>query len=124
MLKTVLNTLKKHQKDYVIYKINIGKTIYVGSTTYYPARMNQHLDLLKQKKHHNDKLQEAYLTYKQFESTILVSSFSSSKSKILKQEQRYINLFSNSNEATASKNSIYDFKEFVFDVYDLILRRL
>lgn len=120
-LKTVFNTLKKQKKNYIIYQINIGNTVYIGSTNNYSRRMNEHLDQLKLNQHHNRKLQDSYLTHKQFDSKILLELESYSRYRVLKWEQRLIALLSNSNEAKASNSVMFDFNEFVITLIDRIL---
>jgi GIY-YIG catalytic domain/Ribbon-helix-helix protein, copG family len=49
-------------KTGVIYKLQIGETIYVGQTMDSEKRRKRHLSTLKNGKHSNKKLQEAYNT--------------------------------------------------------------
>lgn len=120
LLKTILNTLRKHKKDYVVYQITIGEILYVGSTSNYSLRMNQHLQSLKIGQHHNSKLQHAYLTHRLFDSKILFQSSTFFLKKRFRMEQRFINLISNSNEALAAKTVSYTFRELVMDCIDLV----
>jgi len=124
MIKTVLNTLKEQQKNYVIYQINIKGTVYIGSTNNYSRRMNEHLNDLKNKTHVNTKLQSSYTKHKQFESKIEKEGKTLFSEKTLREEQRYINRLSNSNISVASNNTMYDFKELLMDILDLLMEKM
>ena len=82
--------------------------------------MSQHLKDLRTNAHCNDKMQEQWNYSKNFHATVLEDFNTLFPTKVLKKEQRYIDQYSNSNEATASKNSKYSWSEFLMDVIDLI----
>lgn len=54
------------QRKAWIYKITVGKKVYVGSTTKPENRKKEHLRGLTGNKHHNCKLQRAYNKRKEF----------------------------------------------------------
>lgn len=58
--------LETVQKKAWIYKITIGKKVYIGSTVDIKGRKNSHLRELKKNKHANAKLQRAYNKRKEF----------------------------------------------------------
>lgn len=109
--------------NYVIYQLNCGRAIYVGSSRrFLKQRLPKHLKDLKLNQHVNDALQREYnkghkVTYK-----ILYSGKTLFPSEILRTEQRYINRYSNCNEATASTQVKYSKKEAMMDFTDFIVK--
>lgn len=108
--------------NYYIYHIEVGKAHYIGSTSNYKRRMRQHLKDLKTNKHVNDYLQKEYNRTHKFKSSILQKSFTLFRDEILRDEQRWINKLSNSNEGVASKITKYTRKEFYQDMLDTIVK--
>ena len=112
----------KFQRVY-IYIMKCNSYVYVGSTNNPKRRKRDHIRKLESGNHVNDNLLEAYTTKKYKLSFRTLKSFRTrSKKKVLKVEQRYINRYANSNEATASSRSNYDWEEFRIDVLDLFLK--
>lgn len=108
---------------YQIYLLTCGQTKYVGSTVNFKRRFSQHLKDLKSNKHCNDKLQHEFNKGNKLKYKILQSSETLFREEILRDEQRWINKLSNSNEAVASKITNYSKKEFMQDMLDLIIKR-
>ena len=112
-------------EQYYIYKIQIEETVYIGSTNNFDRRIREHKKDLKEERHINTSLQQAFnLTPNKFSVTICLSLFTHSKSKVYDVEQRYINKYSNSNEATASKDYTYNLEELETDLIDMFLKFL
>lgn len=84
--------------------------------------MEQHLKDLRSNQHCNDRMQIQFNTTGNFHSTIIKQLDTVFRAKVLKVEQRYINKLSNSNEATASKNSSYNWQELLMDIVDSMLK--
>lgn len=105
---------------YYIYKLTVGKAIYVGKTIQHDPdhRLNQHLKLLKEGRHHTDYLQEQWDLTKKINHSIIQKGNSLFKLKVALLEQRAIDKYSNCNESKAAKSSKYSRKEFCFDVID------
>ena len=109
--------------NYVIYQLNCGRAIYVGSSRrFLKQRLPKHLKDLKLNRHVNDALQREFnkghkVTYK-----ILHSGKTLFPSEVLRTEQRYINKYGTVNEAVASKQTKYSRKEFLMDLTDLIVK--
>lgn len=106
---------------FYIYLLIIGRAKYVGKTIQDPKqRLNQHIALLQDNKHHTDSLQAEWNNHRKYKHKILKSGKTFFKSKIALLEQRAINKYSNCNEVRAIKCSIYSIKEFSFDALDFI----
>ena len=76
-----------------IYKIIINNKVYIGSSFNIQRRLIQHKSNLKNNKHDNQHLQNAYNKYKKI-TTEIVETFSSISDKKLRQlEKEYIKLF-------------------------------
>jgi len=106
-----------------IYIMKCNSYVYVGSTNNPKRRKRDHIRKLKSGNHVNDKLLEAYSTKKYKLSFKTLKSFRTrSKKKVLKVEQRFINLYSNSNEAIASSDPKYNWEELRIDIIDLLLK--
>lgn len=78
----------------VIYKIKNHKTnrVYVGSTTNFEKRKDNHLSALKSKTHHSYKLQTDWLKYSDtdFSFYIVKDLGNVSTEELLKEEERFI----------------------------------
>lgn len=118
-----MKTLFK-RREYVIYKIKCGPVTYIGHTTNFKRRIKQHKKQLEELTHANDLLQSYYLTNRKFNAIIIKKLKTFSRRKVLKVEQRCINLYANGNEATAAKNFRYDWEEIRIDLFDLLLKGL
>lgn len=106
---------------YVIYLLKCGKCRYVGSSTNFSRRHGQHIRDLKNNRHVNDFLQKEFNKGYTVEYKILYKGKTMYNAEILRTEQRYINKYSNSNEAIASKYFKYSKKEFLMDFSDWIV---
>lgn len=106
---------------YTIYQISIGTAKYIGSTNNYQKRMAKHRKDLASKTHVNDRLQHQYNIGHGFKSKILTEFDTLFRYQVLIKEQRYINRYSNCNEAIASKVTQYSKKEFIMDLTDWIV---
>lgn len=104
-----------------IYKIQCGTAIYIGSTNNPTRREYQHTKDLQENKHVNDRLQEEYNRGHGVYFEIIKKLRTRSTKKLLKTEQRLIEKYSNSNEATAAANTDYDLEELGIDILDLFL---
>ena len=108
--------------NYVIYQLKSGNCKYVGSSVNFKRRFSKHLKDLKENKHCNDYLQSEYNRTGKIKYKILQSGFTLFKEEILRDEQRWINRLSNSNESTASKVTRYSRREFMQDTLDTLVR--
>lgn len=106
---------------YFIYLIECGSSKYVGSTNNYKIRKSQHLRALKKNNHPNDRLQSAFNNGHKLKFKILQTSETLFREEVLRDEQRWINKLSNSNESVASKQTKYSKKEFIQDMLDFIV---
>jgi len=111
---------KQLLNSYCIYLIRLDTVVYIGSTNDFERRMSQHLKDLRTNAYCNDKMQEQWNYSKNFHATVLEEFNTLFPTKVLKKEQRYINQYSNANEATASKNSKYSWSEFLMDIIDTL----
>ena len=76
-----------------IYKIIINNKVYIGSSFNIQRRLIQHKSDLKNNRHDNQHLQNAYNKYKKI-TTEIVETFSSISDEKLRQlEREYIKLF-------------------------------
>lgn len=106
---------------YVIYQLNCGSAQYVGSSNHYKRRYLQHLKSLKENKHPNDALQQNFNKGHKLKGKTLTEFNTLFRYQVLSKEQRYINRYSNCNEAIASKIVKYSKKEFCYDMIDFIV---
>lgn len=107
---------------YQIYLLTCGSVKYVGSTVNFKRRFSQHLKDLRTNKHCNDLLQQSFNQGHKIKYKILQSSETLFREEIFRDEQRWINKLSNSNEAVASRQTSYSKKEFYQDMLDLIVK--
>lgn len=105
---------------YVIYNLKCGRASYIGSSNNFKRRLSQHLKALNSNSHSNDLLQTEYNRRKELRSKVLTKFNTMFRSQVLLKEQRYINRYSNCNEAKASKIVSYSKKEFLMDLADFI----
>ena len=75
-----------------IYQIKIGNNYYIGSTNDYNKRKQDHIYYLKNKKHVNRYVQNAYNKHKKADFSIRHKLKNIRLEELLDLEQRYINL--------------------------------
>lgn len=107
---------------YQIYLLICGKARYVGSTNNFKRRFSQHIKELREGTHSNDILLAEYQKGHKIKYKILQTSETMFREEVLRDEQRWINRLSNSNEAVASKVTSYSKKELRQDMLDLIVK--
>lgn len=93
----------------------VGKTIQADPKT----RLNQHIKLLNEGRHHTDRLQENWNLTKKYKHSIIKKGQSFFKVKIALIEQRCIDRYSNCNESRAIGDTRYSRKELCYDIVDL-----
>lgn len=71
-----------------IYQLNVGNNVYYGKTVNHRSRLNDHKRFLRNNKHHNRPLQNAYNKHKTIEMIILEENVPADKIDDL--ERKYI----------------------------------